>query len=396
MKKIKKTMLVLVLTLILGITTNVYAIEPNSESLNELPEMVNIDAKEIDYVNDWERVDNQIKENISNLLEEKGIEIDGNNYTISAGVNINTDGKDYHNLHVTLNQKVAENGYMNIASKTIKLKFTDTASYATLRGDINSKLATISGNTFYYLDRAENEIVIKLENGIYTNKVDDFFTNKLRKQFNNNSIEVSLDSGYGSTGGPEDFTTTLKEYKEMTESHQGRMFLSVYKDNVSLGETVITLKLGVGYSNGTNSVLMNNIDSNNDTYTGMQNELNKKGYSNIITAYELTLVEGTINGKLSVSIPVDTKYNGKEVVILHKKADGSYEEFTTTVSDGKANIEVTELSPFMVALKDGGSTATEVSNNAQTGSINIILLSILSVLSLSGIIYLVVRKKKVA
>ena len=184
----------------------------------------------------------------------------------------------------------------------------------------------------------------------------------------------------------------------MTEmlNHHGRMFLRVYKDNVRLGETEITLKLGVGYSNGTDSVLMNNIDSNNDTYTEMQNELNKKGYSNIITAYELTLVEGTINGKLSVSIPVDTKYNGKEVVILHKKADGSYEEFTTTVSNGKANIEVTELSPFMVALKDGGSTATEVSNNAQTGSINIILLSILSVLSLSGIIYLVVRKKKVA
>lgn len=400
MKNLKKIMLVLVLTVMVGFIPSVKAMAPSASSLDNLPELITVDASEEDYSNNWEEIYNTINKQITDLLETDGVEL-GDNYKISTSIEINTDGKDYHNLSVILDEKVDENGYSNLARKTIKMRFSNTASYAALRGDINSKLTTLSNKTFYYLGSSEDEIVSKLENGIYTSKVDAFFTNKLKKQFNNNSIEVHLNTGVGSTTvpgeEPEDITMTLKEYREMTEimNHKGRMSLYVYKDNVFLGETEIILKLGVGYSNGTESVLMNNIDSNDNNYVEMKNVLSKKGYSNIIKAYELTLVEGTINGKLSVSIPVGAEYNGKEVVILHKKADGSYEEFTTTVKDGNASIEVTELSPFMIALKDS-SNVTKLSNNAQTSSMNIVLLSILSVLSLSGIIYLVIRNKKVA
>ena len=137
---------------------------------------------------------------------------------------------------------------------------------------------------------------------------------------------------------------------------------------------------------------------NSSSVTEMKKILDKKGYDNIIKSYEFKLGEGTITDKISISIPCGTEYNGKKVIVLHKKSDGTYEEFITTVKDGNATIEVTELSPFMVAINndEAATLLSNVSNNAQTSSIDIVLLSILSISSLSGIIYLVLRKKKIA
>ena len=50
--------------------------------------------------------------------------------------------------------------------------------------------------------------------------------------------------------------------------------------------------------------------------------------------------------------------------ILHKKADGTYERFEEKVQDGKVTITVSELSPFVIAVKEKDQTPT--TNNTET------------------------------
>lgn len=58
---------------------------------------------------------------------------------------------------------------------------------------------------------------------------------------------------------------------------------------------------------------------------------------------------------LSLSFPVDTAYNGQEVIILHYYEDDGKtftQSFTASVEEGMATIEVNGFSPYVLALND--------------------------------------------
>lgn len=406
MKNVKKLLLVIVLTLILGLNINVSAKELDEHAFDNLPETFNIDVTEKYYTDHREEIEEKAKNDIIDLLKKDGYEL-SDDYEVSVRIDPLNFDFDGHNMFVILYKKVTENGVTSVCSHTMKSKLADTDSYKSIR----SKLKKIATKKFYYLAKSESSEVYTY-NGktkISTDKVYDSLTRKIKNEIADDSISVQLNSGCGSYGGDEDedetleptddIHITLKEYKESHLCYKPESVV-FYKDKVELGSISLDLYLGVGFSTDGQSVTIDTIDSKNSVYTEMKDVLAKKGYSNIINAYELKLVEGTINGKMKATIPVDSKYNGKNVIVLHKKADGTYEEFNSVVKDGEVTIEVTELSPFMVALNGNESNATQVSNvvsnNAQTSSINIILLSILSVSSLCGILYLVLRKKRVA
>ena len=131
------------------------------------------------------------------------------------------------------------------------------------------------------------------------------------------------------------------------------MLLHFYKNGV-LYETKPIWNLGaygVTLENGT-PVNMAKLDKEYDKeiYTEMEKQLKDKGIANIIGAYELTAYGNTYNN-MSISFNIGTKYNGKQVIVLHKKSNNTYETLTATVKDGKATVTVSELSPFMIALK---------------------------------------------
>lgn len=71
----------------------------------------------------------------------------------------------------------------------------------------------------------------------------------------------------------------------------------------------------------------------------------------VIAAYEIRL-NGSYalapNEKLHVLLPVDASLNGKQILIRHRMDDGTVEEFSPRVRNGTAEIEVSQLSPFMV------------------------------------------------
>ena len=69
----------------------------------------------------------------------------------------------------------------------------------------------------------------------------------------------------------------------------------------------------------------------------------------VIGAYEIKCA--SYNGSLTLSFPVDAKYNSQEFIVKHKTSAGKINTYTGTVKDGKVVITVPSLSPFMIAIK---------------------------------------------
>ena len=85
-------------------------------------------------------------------------------------------------------------------------------------------------------------------------------------------------------------------------------------------------------------------------------------------------VDGTVDGKAKVTFTVRTEYNGKNVIILHYRDDGSCETFAATVKDGQVTINVDSFSPFVIALDDAGDgTVPTTGVTADPGSLAVIM-----------------------
>lgn len=85
------------------------------------------------------------------------------------------------------------------------------------------------------------------------------------------------------------------------------------------------------------------------TYNQLRRSL-ESGYTPV-AAYEIRA--SRYSGKLTLSFPVGTQYNGKEFLVKHKTSMGTIESFTGVVTDGNVVIIVSNLSPFMIAIKNG-------------------------------------------
>ncbi len=164
---------------------------------------------------------------------------------------------------------------------------------------------------------------------------------------------------------------------------------------------------GVTYTDKDNMQIEGSIVTEaNETYNKMIEFLKAKGYQNIFKMYEIHVKDNQkLSHSLTITFDLGTINNGKIAYILHQKHDGSYEEFTKLVENGKVSIEVSELSPFIIAFKEEENkltnidvTATEqnqdVSNNAQTSSIDVVKYAILSALTFICLVALIISMKK--
>ena len=377
--------MLLVLTLILGLTTNVYAKEVDSNSLNVLPEVINVDFKEIEYDYDYnqENINKKIIDIVEEKLKKNDIEIGDNKITAYVNWNSNKT-EDFHNLDLSIYKTTSE---PPIANRQIKIKFSNSSSkFSSEKEQIQKLLDKYENKKLYYLTLQSGKVSL--------NELTKHLTKEVKKLLNDNNVTIYASAEIGST------TDDISNINIEAGKWDPIPFsIRVYKNDQFYAEGFLFDTVGIGIvSNDNKPILTQEIAKNDNSYIEMKKILDKKGYDNIIKSYEFKLAEGTITDKISISIPCGTEYNGKKVIVLHKKSDGTYEEFITTIKDGNATIEVTELSPFMVAINndEAATLLSNASNNAQTSSIDIVLLSILSISSLSGIIYLVLRKKKIA
>lgn len=107
----------------------------------------------------------------------------------------------------------------------------------------------------------------------------------------------------------------------------------------------------------------------------------------VLVAKDIKLSK-SFTGKLTITLPIDAKYNGQTVTILHDH-NGTLERYTAVVTNGQVVFEVTSLSPFVVLLY---ATAVAVPNTGAPAGI--FPFALLALSGIAGITAAARRKRK--
>lgn len=360
----------------------------NKEILNSLADTITLDIKESDV--DLEKLDNgetsktlnKITSAIKKQLVDKGYSADTKfeielcyiDEEMGTGSPINI-----HKVEVILGNN----------NKIVKINYSNTSQYnkadeTYVKNKVNSiKFAKFKEDGIELSDAVFTMYNIGDEENANKWTFDTFDFNKL---LNDKSITIKKTYGLGGMGGATPWGTGACLY--------------FYKNDV-LYATKFVMNMGAygtTLENGT-PVNMARLEKDDEVYKAMAKELEKDELKNIIGCYELEAFGETYDN-MKVSFNIGTNYNGKEVQILHKKSDNTYETFTTKVENGKASITVNEFSPFMIALKDNEtSTKTPSTPNKvlddepKTGVYDYtIFASVVLLISLGGIAVLKFKK----
>ncbi len=206
-------------------------------------------------------------------------------------------------------------------------------------------------------------------------------------------------------------TETLRENVTVKNSGEGEVVVNdtpVTKDepyttpvvNTGSGDDKEnTILEGVTYETEEDITILGKvITEKDDTYEEMIKLAVEKGYDKLYQMYEFYEKDGkSLTKPLIITFELGSKYNSKEVYIIHKLHDGTYQKVEEVVKNGKVSITVNELSPFIIALKEEEKVEEEkkdpTPNNAQTSSMNTALYGITGIASLTGLV-IVAKKRK--
>lgn len=389
MKKI--LLLVLVAFSFMFMTTNVNAEEQtlkelDSSALDVIDSTYNIDKKESELdLSNYDsiiKIQESIKNNYINKIKEAGYDTS----KINNGIQFNVqfafldENGDFPNIH-KINVELSEN-LNSIGKKVINVSYFNTSAYnQTDLNYVNNKVSSIKLQKFENIDTIWH--VFDFGESAWFEKTNEYINNyNYSSLVNDKTITVkAMSGGWGTTPETTMWGPTVKLY--------------FFKNDVLYATKDINFRFifGTMLDNGT-PVVMAKQDDNTEIYKEMAKELEKIGLNNVIGCYELEAYGDTYNN-MTISFSIDSKYNGRGVKILHRKNNGVFETFDTRVINGKATITVSEFSPFIIALTDDTTTATKLSNNPQTSSMNILFYVVLASGSLIGITYILIKKKKI-
>lgn len=158
-------------------------------------------------------------------------------------------------------------------------------------------------------------------------------------------------------------------------------------------------KVGIsltGAMGSNNSLEVNTIDKQDETYVEMASMLNVDKENMDIYAYDIN-VEGQYEGELTLTFGVGQEYNGRKANVLHMKKDNTTEKFEVIVENGKVTVKVNGLSPFMIAIENTNTTETpkeetkkehKLDETPKTGETFAVtrILSVIALISLAGIV----------
>lgn len=173
-------------------------------------------------------------------------------------------------------------------------------------------------------------------------------------------------------------TNFLKEYGVATdnltiENISGYWYKVTGENEQFIGNIILKKQDGAFIGNNifVNSLPLNtNIIVSVKENKALETEIKNKGYSKILGSYELTL-EGVnkLENPIDITFNLGNEYNGKNAYVLHEKTDGSFENFERTVNNGKITITVSELSPFVIGVKEETNQDANVSDETD-GKLN--------------------------
>lgn len=360
--------------------------ELDSSALDVIDSTYHIDKKESELdLSNYDsiiKIQESVKNNYINKIKEAGYDTSKINNGIQFNVQFafldeNGDFPDIHKINVELSENLN-----SIGKKVINVSYSNTSAYnQTDLNYVNNKVSSIKLQKFENIDTIWH--VFDFGESAWFEKTNEYINNyNYSSLVNDKTITVkAMSGGWGTTPETTMWGPTVKLY--------------FFKNDVLYATKDINFRFifGTMLDNGT-PVVMAKQDDNTEIYKEMAKELEKLGLDNVIGCYELEAYGDTYNN-MSISFSIDSKYNGRGVKILHRKSDGTFETFDTKVVNGKATITVSEFSPFIIALTDDTTTATKLSNNPQTSSMNILFYVVLASGSLIGITYILIKKKKI-
>lgn len=236
------------------------------------------------------------------------------------------------------------------------------------------------GHTIYYVYGLYN---LNVPAYITSENFNDYVVSKIKEKLSNSSDEFDREKAQN--------ITDLKKVNSLggiLGEEDDRLIEDVYTTNDNLFPVKITRQSMVSTANSNITVTEEEIATDNEVYVELQEQVTKNGYKDIVGAFEITTQE-EIDGKLALSFTVGEDQNNRKALVLHKKHNGEIEEFSAVVKDGVITIEVTELSPFMIAL---GDKVEDTTNNADTGTTNIALYGTIAIIALGGMAYTIKKK----
>lgn len=259
---------------------------------------------------------------------------------------------------------------------TIKDKNGNEVQNITGGGDYGLQDLSIPGYNDYtncYFELVVNEYIGKQVN------IDNFGTFTYTEQTRNEDdmnwyiykFNISDPSKYNKP------TSEAKSFNfEITVERTGKSY-QVWLDYNVIGERKIyevknnTVSIAVEASSDKDlSLKADEISKESNTYLQMIEYINKKCDNECLGSFDISLVGGDYKGNLEVTFMVGEQYNGKKVLVCHKKSDGTYEYFENNVKNGKVSITVNELSPFMISLVKEENTANNSSDSSNNESQN--------------------------
>lgn len=352
-----------------------YSETDNTKALNSLTDTITLDIKEseidLNIETDHENTTlSKVDTIIRKQLTDKGYDV---STLVVAFTSDGFEPVNIHEVYVTLGLLGQEK------SRTIKVNYSNTLQYnKTDETYVKSKLDSIKFAKVYDNDSIVQVYNVGDEESASKWTWESYKTYNYNSLINDNSITIKATMGAGGQGGG-------------TPWGHG-VILYFFKNNVLYQSKNIGFwgMYGITLENGT-PVNMAKLEKDDEVYKAMAKELEKNGLKNIIGCYELEAF-GTTYKDMKVSFNIGTNYNGKEVKILHKKSDNTYETFTTKVENGKATITVSEFSPFMIALNDTTNNR-KLDNEPKTGVADYtVFASIVALISLGGLVTLKFKK----
>lgn len=317
------------------------------EALNNIPSTISVNLKESEF----EKVPALIMEQVIAELGKQGVVAEKTYIQDNIG-NVNVDFEeektytpisdvawtmsnwDIHNINIKIMVYPTSNSESVEVSKKVAIKYSNTQNYTEANKNYVANLVKdIDGAT---IDVYSSPNVPDTAIGI------DTVIDTLSKRINDASIKLIANGGSG------DLEKEVIDYAVFKND--------VYYQSITATANIYFVTEDVKVSdNITVDGLIDgtNIEVTNKENTEMVTEISKNGYNKIIGSYELKLTGATSLAKpIDVTFDVGTEYNGLMAYILHKKANGSYERFEEKIQNGKVTITVSELSPFVIAVKE--------------------------------------------
>lgn len=327
-------------------------------ALADLPTELSVDIKESAFVTNESEgtVDKAAKAAAEAALATAGLDLTGYNFNVWCGFG---SGGMYDCSASLANP---EGEYIDYADFTIKYSNTDSMSAAD-RAAIKSKLNLgdfLDNLTYIYIMHEPGIPFYTPGETICTENTCASSPDEVSESFYTEEKAVLKSKLSVRAGESMDFYFgTIPAGIATPEGFEISSLAEVYAivDDALIDCGAVASVHGYGYDLADGAVVTyQDLNPKGENYTDMAAKLAGEGHSEVLGVYELQLV-GTHAGNVTTIFNLSADYDGKTVVVLHKKSDNTYEEFEKVVAGGKVSVEVSSLSPFMIALKDSKSTS---------------------------------------